>query len=98
MASRIQKGRESPESAFQKKDRSCYEFQDIANVEGWSSMDNDHFMRVNNPSQCDLSFGKFHNSTAADNIAGINDKKTANFMRNTVSTLDMDGIISPQKI
>jgi hypothetical protein len=101
MPSRIQETQEtpqSPESPFKKKDRSCYEFQDIANVEGWSSMDNDHFMTVNNPGHYDLSFGQFHNSTAVDDIVGINDKNIVNYMRNTVSTLDIDGINSPQKI
>jgi hypothetical protein len=79
MASRIQISPESPETAFQNKSPSCYEFQEIANVEGWSSMDNDHFMTVNDPSQYDLSFGQYHNSTAVDEIAGINDKNTVNY-------------------
>jgi hypothetical protein len=98
MLTRIQQSPESQESAFQKKDPSCYGFQEIANVEGSSSMDNDHFMTVNNLGHYDLSFGKFNNAMAVDEIAGINNRNTVNYMRNTLSTLDMCGVNSPQKI
>jgi hypothetical protein len=38
----------SQESLHENQDMSGYEFQEIANVEGWSSMENEHYMTVNN--------------------------------------------------
>ena len=38
----------NPDSLYEKPEVSGYEFEEIANVEGWSSMDNEHCMTVNN--------------------------------------------------
>jgi hypothetical protein len=70
-----------------KDDVSCYEFQEIADLESWSSMELENYMSVNNLSHKDISLGYQGKGLAHDEIAEGNDRNTVNFVGESLETL-----------
>ena len=70
-----------------KDDVSGYEFQEIADLESWSSLEGDNYMSVNNLSHKDVSFGYQSKAQALDEILKGNDRKTVNFVGENKETM-----------
>jgi hypothetical protein len=70
-----------------KDDVSGYEFQDIADLESWSSMELENYMSVNNLSHKDISLAYQRKGLAHDEIAEGNDRNTVNFVGESLETL-----------
>jgi hypothetical protein len=70
-----------------KDDVSGYEFQEIADLESWSSLEGDNYMSVNNMSHKDVSFGYQSKTQALDEILKGNDRKTVNFVGENIETM-----------
>ena len=76
-----------PEPESPRKDTSGYEFQEIADPEGWSSMENENYMTVNSWGPLELSFGHLNKGIAFDEIAENNDRNTLGYVGETLETL-----------
>jgi hypothetical protein len=76
-----------PKPDSPEQDLSGYEFQEISDLERWSSMENELYMTVNSSGPLELSFGHPNKEIAVDQITENNDRTTLGYVGETLDTL-----------